>query len=153
MLIIVFTIAAGIAYRLDTQGIWRPAPAGLLEHVSLLARFGWLIAIGIYLHRNGTVLPRATSTGTQQQGLPEPHGIVMKVCKDGQAWYAYRATPAGHIFGIAASEKPPQWFLDGSRPPSGYPSKKSGWTSSMELERPEWREEARNIPLTISAVR
>lgn len=98
MLIIVFAIAAGIAYRLDTQGIWRPAPAGLLEHVSLLAGFGWLIAIGIYLHRNGTVLSRATSTGTQQHGLPEPHGIVMKVCKDGQAWYAYRATPAGHIF-------------------------------------------------------
>jgi hypothetical protein len=55
MLIIVFAIAAGVAYRLDTQGIWQPAPAGLLEHLSLLAGFGWLIAI--YLHRNGTVLP------------------------------------------------------------------------------------------------
>jgi Protein of unknown function (DUF998) len=34
------------------------APAGLLEHLSLLAGSGWLRAIGIYLHRNGTVLPR-----------------------------------------------------------------------------------------------
>jgi hypothetical protein len=58
MLIIVFAIAAGIAYRLDTQGILQPAPAGLLEHLSLLAGFGWRIASGIYLHRNGTVLPR-----------------------------------------------------------------------------------------------
>jgi Protein of unknown function (DUF998) len=58
LLIIVFAIAAGIAYQLDTQGIWQPAPAGLLEHLSLLAGSGWLIAIGIYLHRNGTVLPR-----------------------------------------------------------------------------------------------
>jgi hypothetical protein len=79
-----------------------------------------------------------------QQGLPEPHGIVMKVRKDGQAWYAYRTTPSGYTFGIGASEEPPsQWFWDGSRPPSGYPSKKLGWTSSMEPDRPEWREEAR----------
>jgi hypothetical protein len=63
LLIIVFAIAAGIAYRLDTQGVWRPAPAGLLEHVSLLAGFGWLIAIGIYLYRNGTVFAPGTSTG------------------------------------------------------------------------------------------
>lgn len=79
-----------------------------------------------------------------QQGLPEPHGIVMKVRKDGQAWYAYSATPSGYIFGIGASEKPPSlWFWDGSRPPSAYPSKKSGWTSSLEVDRQEWRGEAR----------
>lgn len=50
-LIIVFAFAAGIAYRLDTLGIWRPAPAGLLEHLSLLAGFCWLIAVGAYLRR------------------------------------------------------------------------------------------------------
>ncbi|MEV0386816.1 DUF998 domain-containing protein [Nonomuraea sp. NPDC050643] len=50
-LIIVFAFAAGIAYRLDTQGIWRPAPAGLLEHLSLLTGFCWLIAVGVYLLR------------------------------------------------------------------------------------------------------
>ncbi|TMR92306.1 DUF998 domain-containing protein [Nonomuraea basaltis] len=50
-LIIVFAFAAGIAYRLDTQGLWRPAPAGLLEHLSLLAGFCWLIAVGMHLRR------------------------------------------------------------------------------------------------------
>jgi hypothetical protein len=78
-----------------------------------------------------------------QQGLPNPHGIVMKVRKDGQAWYGYRTTPSGYVFGIGASEAPPsQWFWDGPKPPSGYPSKRSGWTSAMEPDRPEWRAEA-----------
>jgi hypothetical protein len=74
------------------------------------------------------------------QGLPEPHAIVMKVRKDGQAWYAYRTTPSGYVFGIGASGKPPsKWFWDGPTPPPGYPSKKSGWTSAMDPhERPEW---------------
>jgi hypothetical protein len=78
-----------------------------------------------------------------QQGLPSPHGIVMKVRKDGQAWYAYRTTPSGYVFGIGASGAPPsQWFWDGPKPPGGYPSKRSGWTSSMDPDRHEWREEA-----------
>ncbi|MEV0235063.1 DUF998 domain-containing protein [Nonomuraea sp. NPDC050786] len=51
ILIIVFAFAAGIAYRLDTLGIWRSAPAGLLEHLSLLAGFCWLFAVGVYLRR------------------------------------------------------------------------------------------------------
>jgi hypothetical protein len=78
-----------------------------------------------------------------QQGLSEPHGIVMKVRKDGQAWYAWRETPSGYVFGIGASGAPPsQWYSDGPQPPRGYSSKKSGWTSSMEPDSPEWREEA-----------
>ena len=80
----------------------------------------------------------------EQQGLPDPHGIVMKVRKDGQAWYAYRTTPSGYVFAIGASEGPPsQWFYDGGQPPSGYPSTRGGWTSFMEADRPEWREESR----------
>lgn len=50
-LIIVFAFAAGIAYRLDTLGLWRPAPAGLLEHLSLLTGFCWIIAVGVHLLR------------------------------------------------------------------------------------------------------
>lgn len=49
--VIVFAFAAGIAYRLDTLGIWRPAPAGLLEHLSLLTGFAWIIAIAVHLLR------------------------------------------------------------------------------------------------------
>lgn len=54
-LIIVFAFAAGIAYRLDSLEIWRPAPAGILEQLSLLAAYGWLIAIGIHYSRTQPV--------------------------------------------------------------------------------------------------
>lgn len=54
-LIIVFAFAAGIAYRLDSLGIWQPAPAGILEQLSLLAAYSWLIAIGILYRRTQPV--------------------------------------------------------------------------------------------------
>lgn len=50
-LVIIFAFAAGIAYRLDTLGVWRPAPAGLLEHLALLAGFCWTIAVAVHLLR------------------------------------------------------------------------------------------------------
>ncbi|GAA1761409.1 DUF998 domain-containing protein [Nonomuraea bangladeshensis] len=53
-LIIGFAFAAGIAYRLDTLGVWQPAPAGLLEHLSLLTGFSWVIAVAVYLLRRPT---------------------------------------------------------------------------------------------------
>ena len=51
-LVLVFAFAAGIAFRLDSLEIWRPAPAGILEQLSLLAACGWLMAIGIHYSRN-----------------------------------------------------------------------------------------------------
>jgi hypothetical protein len=54
-LIIVFAFAAGIAYRLDSLGIWQPAPSGILEKLSLLAAYGWLIGIGIHYRRTQPV--------------------------------------------------------------------------------------------------
>lgn len=45
VLIIVFAFAAGIAYRLDTLEIWRPGPAGLLEQISLIVGYIWLVVI------------------------------------------------------------------------------------------------------------
>ena len=69
----------------------------------------------------------ATSTGTTQQGLPEPHGIAMKGRKDGQAWYAYRAL---HRVTRSASEHRISHPLNGSgmdlRPPSGSTEVVSG---------------------------
>lgn len=53
-LIIAFAFAAGIAYRLDVQDIWRPAPAGLLEHAALLTGFCWIIALAVRLLRKPT---------------------------------------------------------------------------------------------------
>ncbi|MCA2229233.1 DUF998 domain-containing protein [Nonomuraea aurantiaca] len=60
-LIIVFAFAAGIAYRLDTLGICRPAPAGLLEHLSLLAGFCWIVAVGVHLRRAHPNSPSASA--------------------------------------------------------------------------------------------
>jgi Protein of unknown function (DUF998) len=51
-LVIVLAFAAGIAYRLDVQGILRPAPAGLLEHASLLIGLCWIAALGARLSRS-----------------------------------------------------------------------------------------------------
>ncbi len=45
-LVIVFAVAAGLAYRLEVAGVLRPAPAGLLEHGALLVAFCWIIADG-----------------------------------------------------------------------------------------------------------
>lgn len=81
--------------------------------------------------------------GSHQLDLPSDAPIVTRVRKDKQAWYAYRKTPSGHIFGIGASGPPPsQWHYDGPMPPSGYPAKGSvGWTDVMSPIRPEWRTE------------
>ncbi|GAA4039351.1 DUF998 domain-containing protein [Nonomuraea soli] len=50
-LVIAFAIAAGLAFRLDVQGVVRPAPAGLLEHAALLVGFAWIIAAAARLRR------------------------------------------------------------------------------------------------------
>ncbi|MEU4332566.1 DUF998 domain-containing protein [Nonomuraea dietziae] len=55
-LVIAFAIAAGIAFRLDVQGVLRPAPAGLLEHAALLVGFAWIIAAGLRLRSLNTVV-------------------------------------------------------------------------------------------------
>lgn len=74
--------------------------------------------------------------------FPAESPMVCKVRKDGQAWYAYRRTPSGYVFGIGASGPPPsQWLYGGTMPPTGYPSKRSGWTDFMSVDPPEWRDE------------
>ena len=80
---------------------------------------------------------------SKQLAFASDSPIVSKVRKDGQAWYAYRRTPSGHVFGMGADGPPPsQWFYDGTTPPDGYPRQRGrGWTESMSPDRPEWRGE------------
>lgn len=53
VLIIALAFAAGIAYRLDSLDIWRPGPAGLLEQISLIVGYIWLVVIARhYLQRS-----------------------------------------------------------------------------------------------------
>lgn len=78
----------------------------------------------------------------ENKGLPDPHGIVMKVRKDGQAWFAYRQTASGFHFGIGAVGDPNhRWYFDGEQPPSGYPTHKGGWSEYSDKTRTEWRGE------------
>lgn len=61
-------------------------------------------------------------------GLAKPSGIVMKVSRDGQRWFAYRQTVSGWYFAIGAAGPPPsQWQFDGSNPPRGFPGKDPSW--------------------------
>jgi hypothetical protein len=63
------------------------------------------------------------------RGLPEEHGIVMKVRKDGQAWYAWRRTITGWVLAVGAKGPPPnQWFYGGPEPPKAYPGADPGWS-------------------------
>lgn len=74
--------------------------------------------------------------------FPTGSPVISKVRKDGSAWYAYRQTPSGHVFGIGAAGPPPdQWLYDGPAPPAGYPTKKGGWIHLMSPDPPEWRDE------------
>lgn len=68
-LVIIFAFAAGIAYRLDTQGVWRPAPAGLPEHLALLTGFCWTMALAVHLLRAHPVdRPDRVATPTTDPG-------------------------------------------------------------------------------------
>jgi hypothetical protein len=71
------------------------------------------------------------------QGLPEEHGIEMKVSKNAQACYAWRRTVTGMGVRIGASKEPPdQWLYDGPEPPKDFPSKSGKWVESTEANRP-----------------
>jgi hypothetical protein len=61
-------------------------------------------------------------------GLPEDHGVTIKVAKNGKAWYAWRRAVTGWCFAIGAAGPPPdRWEYDGSEPPERFPSKGRGW--------------------------
>ena len=75
--------------------------------------------------------------------LPEEHGIVMRVARDGQAWYAWRRTVTGWCFAIGASSPPPdQWEFDGPEPPEGFPGQDPAWGAGPfgSAANPNWEE-------------
>lgn len=72
------------------------------------------------------------------RGLPEEHGITMKVRNDGQAWRAWRRTITGWVFAAGATgPAPDQWFFDGPEPPKSYPGS-DGWPSSPFEQGSNW---------------
>lgn len=77
----------------------------------------------------------------QWQGIPAAdHGIVMKVRKDGQAWYAYRRTVTGWVLGIGANKgTPDQWFYEEPEPPTSYPHQGRGWGEAANMKTANWK--------------
>jgi hypothetical protein len=87
--------------------------------------------MGWYRNRGGRyrtdMLERLTNDFSRQ-GLPQDHGITMRVRSDGQAWCAWRRTITGWCFAVGADGPPPnQWEYDGPEPPSGFPGEDLVW--------------------------
>lgn len=89
------------------------------------------------------VLDMLISTDSKEFAFESEEPVISKVRKDGQVWYAYRVTPSRHVLGIGAVGPPPsQWFYDGPKPPSGFPSSRgAGRSDYMSSDRPEWQAE------------
>jgi hypothetical protein len=95
---------------------------------------GWYRQRGRYRRDLMKILGDFTS-----YGLPEDHGIVMRVRKDGKSWYAWRRTISGWVFAIGAAKAPPdQWLYDGRDVPAGFPGKDPAWGESAFMESPNW---------------
>lgn len=80
----------------------------------------------------------------EKKDLSDPHGIVLKLRGDEQAWYAYRRLPSGYCLGIGANGPPnSQWLYAKPHPPSGFPSSKAeGWTDNLSVGvSAEWKAE------------
>ncbi len=74
-------------------------------------------------------------------GLPEEHGVAMRIARDGQSWYAWRRTVTGWCFAIGASGPPPnQWEFDGPEPPKGFPGQDAVWGEHPFESAPNWEE-------------
>jgi hypothetical protein len=84
----------------------------------------------------------STFSGFDLHGLPESHGIVMRMSSDRWSWYAYRQTVTGWVFAVGAVGKPENaWWYDGPTPPTGPPTKPD-WSDIGVATRPEWHGEA-----------
>jgi hypothetical protein len=93
----------------------------------------WLGTCQMGWHRNRggryrTDMLERMSNDFSRQGLPEEHGITMRVRDDGQAWYAWRRTVTGWVFAVGAAGPPPdQWEYDGPEPQRGFPGEDPAW--------------------------
>lgn len=75
-----------------------------------------------------------------RQGLPDEHGITMRVRKDGQAWYAWRRTPSGHVLGIGMNHgRDNEWLYEGEEPPRNVPGTDPSWGDRPYETPANWR--------------
>ena len=116
--------------RLDRREFKETTKA--LRHLAS-CQMGWYRNRGGRYHRED--LLSALGDSLTRHGLPKDHGIVVRVAKGGQAWYAWRRTVTGWCFAIGAAGPPPdQWEFDGPEEPNGFPGKTSEWGSGSFLD-------------------
>jgi hypothetical protein len=108
-------------------------------------RYLAMCQVGWYNNQGGGYRPELLTTleaagGFEAHGLPSDHRIVMRVRKDGKAWYAFRRTVGDWVFGIGA-RKPPtdEWFYDGPQPPTSYPRPGHGWGGAAHVDTVNWK--------------
>ena len=116
--------------RLDRREFKETTEA--LRHLAT-CQMGWYRNRGGRYH--GENLLSALGDWFTRRGLPKDHGILVRVAKDGQAWYAWRRTVTGWCFAIGAAGPPPdQWEFDDPEKPNGFPGKASEWGSGSFLD-------------------
>ena len=71
-------------------------------------QFGW------YSHQGGRYRPDIAglfTTEFDRHGLPDDHGITLRVSHSGQSWFAWRRTPSGWCFAIGSKgPQPDEWL-------------------------------------------
>ena len=77
----------------------------------------------------------------ERHGLPEQHGFVTQVTRDGQRWRSWRQLPNGWYLGIGAAHGEGDYFFAGDEPPHTWPGLGDNWASDLrdpELP-PDWQ--------------
>ncbi len=76
---------------------------------------------------------------TWLKGLPEDHGITIRVSRSGESWLAWRRTVTGWCFAIGSAGPPmDQWYYDGPEPPKGFPGRDPAWGDEPFELGPNW---------------
>jgi hypothetical protein len=126
-------------YRHDGTKLDQREFASTKEALRLLASWhrGWYSKESRFL---GTVLDFLDQTSTSD--LPEPHGVVMEIRPDGQAWFAWRRTIGGHVLAIGSfAESTEDWLYEGPQAPRGYPGDGAEWSAYPAPIPPDWRDD------------
>lgn len=83
-------------------------------------------------------LLRVFTDYSSQSGLPRPSDVVVRIADDGQAWFAWRRTVTGWVFGAAGSGAPSaslEYHYDGPDPPMDFPVRDQRWIEGSPLEQ------------------
>ena len=110
------------------------------EHAETKRALDWLATcqMGHYRnlrrYRNDGVFAAIIRSASEENGLPMPTDIQLRVSANEQCWYAERETITGHWFAIGAAGPPPdQWLYDGATKPVDFPNEDEWdqWSSGV----------------------